>query len=410
MRLGGIIFWIVILGLEVYGWRVISSVHAEQSGILPLFIKVLYALGCIFSVAMVLALYLDWDVGSDSLRRYLFSFFMIWMMALMLFCSLLLIDDLRRLVVWLFGKMDLSIGRHDRSRFFYYAGSVLAMFPLVIMTYGMLRNLYNFKKYRVRVPIAGLPESMEGLKIIQISDIHSGTFNRTEPIYDVVERINEEEPDLILFTGDLVNEVAEEIEPYMEAFSGLRAKYGVYSILGNHDYGDYHRDRAPDWDKAANLDRLVQHQADMGWKLLRDENVAIQVGDSTLSLIGMENASSKPYFRNYGDISRAYPGAESADLKILMSHDPSYWREHILDKFTDIALTLSGHTHGMQFGIEIPGFLKWSPVKLAYKEWAGLYAENRQNLYVNRGLGCLGYPGRIGILAEISVLTLTKSI
>ena len=409
MRL--LIFFLILLGLEYYGWRALHDVYRDSSSIATKGIKLFYIAGSIYSLGFILMLWTDFKFPPGSATfRYLGSFFMIWLISLLAYCSFLFIDDIRRLVVWAIGGLDPKDFLSSRSKFLYYAGAFAGLIPLVALTYGMLRNLYNFKKYKVEIPIANLPQAMEGLKIIQISDIHSGTFARVSAVEKIVEMINSENPDLILFTGDLVNEIAEEIEPFIPVFSQLKAKYGVYSVLGNHDYGDYYRGDRKIFSKQANLELLEKHQAAMGWKLLNNTNEIIDINGAKLGLIGMGNASSKHYFRNYGDINTAYPGVEDSDIKILMSHDPSYWREKVLNSFDDIALTLSGHTHGFQFGIEIPGFIKWSPAKYTYKEWAGLYSENKQHLYVNRGLGCLGYPGRVGILPEISILQLTKSV
>jgi predicted MPP superfamily phosphohydrolase len=214
-----------------------------------------------------------------------------------------------------------------------------------------------------------------------------------------------EKPDLILFTGDLVNNKSEEIVPYIDVFKTLNAPLGVYSVLGNHDYGDY-VSWPSDEAKKQNLDRLKQHHADMGWRLLMNEHVILERHNQKLALIGIENWGARG-FTKYGDMKKAVAGLEDSNIpvKILLSHDPSHWDAQVRKDYPDIALTLSGHTHGMQFGIEIPGF-KWSPVQYLYKQWAGLYQENGQFLYVNRGFGFLGYQGRLGILPEITLIEL----
>jgi hypothetical protein len=230
-----------------------------------------------------------------------------------------------------------------------------------------------------------------------------------------------EKPDLILFTGDLINNLAEEMENYIDVFKEVKAPMGVYSILGNHDYGDYiswpdrdeeHRRREREAGKhlltplqQANLERLKDVQAELGWRLLLDEHVQLERNGDRIALIGVQNWSSKARFPKYGDLQKAYAGAETYPFKILMSHDPSHWDAQVRTMYKDIDLMLAGHTHGMQFGVEIPGF-KWSPVQYVYKEWAGLYEENKQKLYVNRGYGFIGYPGRVGILPEITVIEL----
>ena len=233
--------------------------------------------------------------------------------------------------------------------------------------------------------------------------------------------ILKENADLILFTGDLVNNIADEMDDYMDVFDKFKAPMGVYSILGNHDYGDYHA--WPDRDaehfrkekaagkhlltpmQQANLDKLKNIQAELGWKLLLDEHVVLERNDDKIALIGVQNWSAKARFPKYGDLNKAYAGAENYPFKILMSHDPSHWDAQVRPTYGDIDLMLAGHTHGMQFGVEIPGF-RWSPVQYIYKEWAGLYQEEKQRLYVNRGYGFIGYPGRVGILPEITVIEL----
>ena len=214
-----------------------------------------------------------------------------------------------------------------------------------------------------------------------------------------------EKPDVILFTGDLVNNTTDEMDDYADVFSQLKAPMGVYSTLGNHDYGDYQQWESPDH-KKANLEKMKEVQAALGWRLLMNEHVSLQKGDDKVALIGIENWSAKARFPKYGNLEKAHAGSDTYPFKILMSHDPSHWKAEVLEKYPDIDLMLAGHTHGMQFGVEIPGF-KWSPVQYVYKEWAGLYAQANQKLYVNRGFGFIGYPGRVGILPEITVLELS---
>ena len=224
-----------------------------------------------------------------------------------------------------------------------------------------------------------------------------------------IDKILNEKPDLILFTGDLVNDRAIEMHDYMDIFSRLKAPMGVYSVLGNHDYGDYYYGSNPTGDmaieKEKNLARLKEVHAEMGWKLLLDENVFLERNGEQIALIGVQNISGRKRFHTYGDLAKAYKGAEKAAFKILMSHDPSHWDAEVRLKYTSIDLALAGHTHGMQFGVELPG-IKWSPVQYVYKEWAGLYEEGKQKLYVNRGFGFIGYPGRVGMLPEITVIEL----
>ena len=241
------------------------------------------------------------------------------------------------------------------------------------------------------------------MKVVHISDIHSGSFTDKRAVTKGVEKILNEKPDLILFTGDLVNDRSHEMDDFIDIFRELKAPMGVYSILGNHDYGDYTQWDSPE-EKQANLERLKKVHADLGWRLMLDENTQLERNGERISLLGVQNISGKN-FRSYGNLSKAYDGVDDSHFKILMSHDPSHWDAEVRKKYPGIDLMLSGHTHGFQFGVEIPGF-KWSPVQYVYKQWAGHYVEGNQQLYINRGFGFIGYPGRVGILPEITVIEL----
>ena len=272
------------------------------------------------------------------------------------------------------------------------------------LVYGM-RNRYRYNLTKVKLSLKDLPDEFKGLRIIQISDIHSGSFDDPAAVAEGVETIMNEKPDLILFTGDLVNDRAHEIVPYKEVFNKLKAPLGVYSVLGNHDYGDYFRWPTAE-EKKQNLEKLKQHHGEMGWRLLVNEHVLLERNNQQIALIGIENWGARG-FTKYGDMKKAVAGLENSNVpvKILLSHDPSHWEAEVRKDYRDITLTLSGHTHGMQFGIDIPGF-KWSPVQYVYKQWAGLYQEENQFLYVNRGFGFIGYQGRFGILPEITLIEL----
>jgi predicted MPP superfamily phosphohydrolase len=256
----------------------------------------------------------------------------------------------------------------------------------------------------VPLSFSNLPQAFKGFKIVHISDVHSGSFQDKTAVKKGIDLINAQHPDLILFTGDLVNDRHDEMLEYMDIFSTLKAKYGVYSTLGNHDYGDYVA-----WPNAAaktdNLEKLKNVHAKMGWRLLMNEHVAIEKNNDAFALLGIENWGAKGRFPKYGKMQEAYPGTEKYAFKILMSHDPSHWDAQVKTEYKDIDLMLAGHTHGMQFGLENPYF-KWSPVQWMYKQWAGLYEEGNQKLYVNRGFGFIGYPGRVGILPEITLIEL----
>lgn len=317
-----------------------------------------------------------------------------------------LLDDLRRLM-WKGAHLAGLVPEFDagRSRFLSQMGILLGLAPLVTLTYGITRR-HAYQVRRVRVPVKGLPSGLEGLRIVQISDIHSGSFTDNHSVEQAVRLINAQQPDLVFFTGDLVNSRAEEALPFVPIFRRIQARYGVFSILGNHDYGDYYRWPSPEA-KAANLQLLEDiHRKQLGWDLLRNEHRTIQINGATFDIIGVDNYSALKRFQKYGDLAQAHRGTRS-HLKLLLSHDPTHWKLEVVPDFPDIAITFSGHTHGMQFGIDIPGWIKWSPAQYVYEQWAGLYRHGEQYLYVNRGLGYLAYPGRVGILPEITVMELT---
>ena len=294
----------------------------------------------------------------------------------------------------------------SRAKFLSQMGLILASIPFASILYGMTKGRFNFRINHEKLTFPNLPNDFNGFKIIQISDIHIGSlFGHENQVKEAIELINDQNPDLILFTGDLVNNFTEELNGWIPIFSKLRAKYGKFSILGNHDYGDYFvwKNKA---EKAQNLENMKQSHNDMGFKLLLNENQKIELNKSSIAVIGVENWGLPP-FPQYGNLKEAMNGTKDSPFKILMSHDPSHWDAEVINK-TNIDLTLSGHTHGMQFGINI-GNLKWSPIKYKYPRWAGLYQEKDQYLYVNQGFGYIGFPGRVGMPPEITVLELKKA-
>ena len=282
----------------------------------------------------------------------------------------------------------------------------LAALPFTSLLYGMYRGKYNYKVLAYELEYEDLPEAFDGFTITQISDIHSGSFDNPEKVAYGIDLINQQQSDLVLFTGDLVNNKAAEIKPWIQYFSKISAPHGVYSVLGNHDYGDYTRWETEEL-KTKNLESLFQSQKEMGWKLLLNEADFIEKKGARLAIVGVENWGNG--FKQAGDLDRALAKVEEKDFKILLSHDPSHWEVKVLPHPYKVHLTLSGHTHGMQFGIEIPGWIKWSPVKWRYKQWAGIYEASNQKLNVNRGFGYLAYPGRVGMWPEISVITLKRT-
>ena len=304
----------------------------------------------------------------------------------------------------LFVKTDV-FNLPSRRKFISQVAMGIAAIPFASLLYGMYQGKYNFRVLNYTLYFEDLPEAFDGYRITQISDIHSGSFDNKEKIEYGVSLINEQLSDVILFTGDLVNNMANEMDEWMETFSKLNAKDGIFSILGNHDYGDY-----VNWnnkeDKEQNLEQLKNIQKQLGFDLLMNENRFIEKDGDRLAVIGVENWGKG--FKQKGDLNKASEGVNSNDFKIVMSHDPSHWDEVIVPHKDHYHLTLSGHTHGMQFGIEIPGWIKWSPVKWRYKHWAGIYEQANQFINVNRGFGFLAYPGRVGIWPEITVIELKK--
>ena len=296
----------------------------------------------------------------------------------------------------------------DRRRFLQKAALSLAALPAGAMLYGIIRGGSRLQVYRHSFVFPDLPEAFHGLRIVQLSDIHTGSFLNGALLEEAVERIRALQPDLICFTGDLVNNFTNEVAPFKNILGRLHAPLGIYSILGNHDYGDYVR-----WDdparRRANFEAMLRTHREMGWRLLRNEHALIDRRGETLPIIGVENWSSYSRFPKYGDLQKAAAGTENYPFCLLLSHDPTHWDAQVQNQaYRRIGLTLSGHTHGMQFGVETP-FIKWSPVQWVYPRWAGAYQEGPQSLYVNRGLGFIGYPGRVGIWPEISLLELKKA-
>jgi predicted MPP superfamily phosphohydrolase len=293
-----------------------------------------------------------------------------------------------------------------RREFLAKVGLAVAALPFGAILYGAWRGKYDYQVREYELSFNDLPEAFDGYTITQLSDIHVGSFDDREEVAYAVKLANDQQSDLILFTGDLVNNEAKEMNGWEDIFGSLTAKDGVYSVLGNHDYGDYVQ-----WDskeaKEENMQQLYKVQKDMGWRLLLDENEKITRGADSISLVGVQNWGGGR-FPKYGDLQKAAAGLSKEEFKVLLSHDPTHWDLQVKNDEKKYHLTLSGHTHGMQFGIEIPGFIKLSPAWFIYKKWAGIYKEADQFLNVNRGFGFLGYSGRAGIWPEITVITLKK--
>ncbi|RYY35701.1 MAG: metallophosphoesterase [Sphingobacteriaceae bacterium] len=327
--------------------------------------------------------------------------------ALMSAILLLFVPKLFSSVI-LLGEDISRLFRGFPQRNFYVSETVLTVAGVLflVIMFGLTRGKHFYKVKRETLYFPDLPEAFDGFTITQLSDIHSGSFADAKGVQKGIDLANAQNSDLLLFTGDLVNNMASEMEPWIDAFANLKAPYGKYSVLGNHDYGDYMRWES-DTAKAANLVRLKQVHAEIGFKLLLNQTVNISKQGQNIALIGVENWG-KGGFHKYGDLQKATANVPNNAFKVLMSHDPSHWDEVTVGHYQHVHLTLAGHTHGMQFGVELFGF-KWSPIKYVYKQWAGLYAQGGKYLYVNRGFGYHGLRGRVGIWPEITVLTLKRA-
>jgi predicted MPP superfamily phosphohydrolase len=411
-------FWWVLIGfmvlLDFYVFQAIRVVAQPAGAKTKSIIYFSYwILSGLAVITLIILPYLHFEHQSKLMRTTIFAIIAGLFFAKVIASIFFLIDDIRRGVQWAAGKLFFSNtegeamqkgNRISRSAFLSWLGLIAGggLFGSLIYGFG---NKYRYQLKKIPLAFSNLPGAFKGLKIVHISDIHSGSFTDKQAVMKGVEKVLKEKPDLILFTGDLVNNMADEMGDYMDVFNKLNAPMGVYSTLGNHDYGDYVHWESPDA-KKANLERVKAIHGELGWKLLVNEHVVLEKGGEKIAVIGIENWSAKSSFPKYGDMKKAYEGTSGYPFKILMSHDPSHWDAEVIPKYPDVDLMLAGHTHGMQFGVELPGF-KWSPVQYVYRQWAGLYEQANQKLYVNRGYGFIGYPGRVGILPEITVIELT---
>lgn len=405
-----IFFSILLLIIDLLAFQAVRHMISSSGRPVRTIIYIAYWIIPVITIAYMVGFAAGWSEQLPkgmqvTVRTMIFIFYF----AKLLVAAIILIDDVRRL---LFGALNMSFKDLElstkRSDWMSYSALILGILPIVSLTYGMARNPYRYKLHKAIIPVKGLNPELQGLKIVQISDIHSGSFLYKEPVERSIQMINAEKPDIVFFTGDLVNALAEEMEPFVEMFSKIEAPLGVYSILGNHDYGDYHNWPTQEA-KHANFEELKNMHKKLGWTLLLNEHRKIQVKDTFFNVIGVENYSASPRFPKYGDLPLAVKGMDKDTFNVLLSHDPSHWDAQVTKDHPEINLTLSGHTHGFQFGVEIPGWIRWSPIQYVYPQWAGLYENAKQFLYVNRGLGYLGYPGRVGILPEITLLTLEAS-
>ena len=408
MFLRFLFFIIFLVGFEYYAFQAVKTVTQNRLLWGVYVLSVLAVLGNLLYHSMTF----DRANGFTPDMSFSVGLFLAVMVFQLTIVLLLFFEDLMRLpqaVFRFFTEGSLSENYlPSRRKFISQLALGLASVPFASILYGMYKGKYNYKVLSYTLTFDTLPKAFDGLKIAHISDIHSGSFDNAEKVNYGIDLVNAQNPDLILFTGDIVNNKAEELLPWKDSFSRLEASLGKFSVLGNHDYGDYTA-----WpSKAAkekNMSTLFQYQKEMGFQLLLNQHHFIEKDGERLALVGVENWG-KGGFKKAGDLQKAVGGVAAEDFKILMSHDPSHWEAEVLPHAFPFELTLSGHTHGMQFGIEIPGWVKWSPIKWRYKQWAGIYQEENQFINVNRGFGFLGYPGRVGMWPEISVITLKSSV
>lgn len=361
--------------------------------------------------------HLDWiflNVEPYSLRKAIIGFLGV-NFAIKLILAIYVI--LNRLVIGvtnlyqrLFAKLPIEHnqeGKHlmSRNRFIRKVAVLTASLPLAVKGFNIINRAYDYQLRKERIILPHLPKAFHGLTVGQISDIHTGSFTNKSAVKGGVDLLMQEKADLVFFTGDLVNQQSDEAKEYFDVFKKIKAPLGVYSILGNHDYGDY-RSWSTAEARKQNFEDMLSAHKELGWQLLRNENRLLQESGESLAILGVENWGIKR-FSKYGNIKEAYQGSQEAAVKLLLSHDPSHWDAQVLG-YQDIDVTFSGHTHGFQFGVEIGDF-RWSPSQYLYKQWAGLYQEGGQYLYVNRGYGFIGIPGRIGINPEVTVFELLRA-
>ena len=397
-----------VIGIELYAYQALATIFPGSS-ILPI---IYFSITAILIAAVLLFVNAGLKKRVNLPRGVLTGTFFMLFIPKLFTAILLLGEDIVRLgktlamgIVHVAGNESFYLGT-ERSLVWSIISVSIAGLLSLSFVYGALFNVYNYKVRKVNVKLMKLPKAFDGLKVVQISDIHSGSLTDKAAVQKAVEKINSLHPDVIFFTGDLVNNLATEAVSFVDVFKHLQAPHGVYSVLGNHDYGDYAAWPSEE-SKQNNLNMLKKIHGEMGWRLLLNEHVKIEKDGEKIVVAGVENWSASGRFHSYGKLDVALHGIQDAITVLLLSHDPSHWEAEILKHPAHVDLTFSGHTHGMQFGFELFN-IKWSPVKYIYKQWAGLYSKNNQHLYVNRGFGVIGYPGRVGILPEITVFTLAS--
>ncbi|MFA6945559.1 MAG: metallophosphoesterase [Pedobacter sp.] len=407
--LGLIIISILLIIIDIYIYRAIRSVSWKWKGKKHLsFTYIWWGYTFLLIAGVFISIFFNIKF---LLRSIILVVFFLTFVSKIFILPFLIADDLRRGMVWLRrkfkGKEERETGKETvipRSEFLIKAGTLVAAIPLASLTYGVVSSAYDYRIKRRTLYLPNLPKAFDGIKLGQLSDIHSGSFYDRKAVIGGVELLLKEKPDMIFFTGDLVNNMASEMRDYQDIFSKIQAPLGVFSVLGNHDYGDYHYGPGSSAAKIKNLSDVKQTHKNMGWDLLLNENRRLKVDGEEIAVLGIENWGAGR-FTKYGRMDLAVKDTDDVPVKLLLSHDPSHWRAQVLPGYPQIDAMFSGHTHGMQFGLVTEKF-QWSPAQYVYKEWAGHYQEKQQQLYVNVGFGFLGYPGRVGILPEITIFEL----
>lgn len=403
---------VIFIALEIYAFQLIRTL---SRGHWWKWVYLAISLGVILN--LMLQFYINGRSGNSTMRDFSTTLFIAFLSLKAIFILFMFGEDIYRFFEGLWSSLSRKRDPQQpflpsRRQFISTIGLAVAALPFGAVLYGAWKGKYNYQVREYELSFDDLPEAFDGYRVTQLSDIHVGSFDDKEEVKYAVDLVNKQASDIIFFTGDLVNNISDEMDGWEDTFGSLRAKDGVFSVLGNHDYGDYYN-----WEgtraqqlalKQANMQRLYKIQESMGWRLLRDENVAITRDEESLHVVGVENIGNGR-FPKYGNLQKASTGLNKEDFKILLSHDPSHWDDEVKNDDLNYHLTLSGHTHGMQFGIEIPGFIKLSPAWFVYKKWAGIYKEFGRFINVNRGFGFLGYKGRAGIWPEITVITLKRS-
>jgi len=403
---------ILITAFDIYCYRAIVSVFKKWKPSTKKKFGILYwTFSALLIIGVFAGIYLNLFL---ALRAIILVAFFLTVACKLAMLPFLIIDDLRRLFIKLFKKKEPVKTQQitetepiSRSEFLVKAGLVAAAVPLTSLSWGIISGAYDYQVRRVNLILPNLPKAFDGITMAQISDIHSGSFYNKTAVKGGVEMLLAEKPDFVFFTGDLVNNLTKEVSEYQDIFAKVKAPLGVYSTLGNHDYGDYYFGKESSPAKVKNLKDIIDVHKIMGYDLLMNENRRLKVDGEEIGILGIENWGMGR-FPKYGKMELAVENTDDLPVKLLLSHDPSHWRGEVLQKYPQIDAMFSGHTHGMQFGVRLKEY-QWSPVQYIYKEWAGLYREQQQQLYVNVGYGFLGYPGRVGVLPEITVFTLKRA-